>query len=80
MFTINTKLAAPFVILGALVALSYFSKVGWWTWAGLSLFIGIEFGAAKQTDIVNIGYIFWVIALILFVFGIVTMPWNYYWW
>jgi predicted membrane protein len=77
MFTINTKLAAPFAILGALVALSYFTKDGWWTWAGLIFLIGNKFGEAKQNEI---GYIFVVIALILFVLGIFTMPWNYYWW
>jgi hypothetical protein len=76
--TINTKLASPFVILGALVVLSYFTKDGWWTWAGLSILIAYIFGEAEFRDHNSFAYLFSFIALVLFVFGIFAMGWNYF--
>jgi hypothetical protein len=69
---IDVKLSTPFFILGASIALSYFSHVGWWSFTGLVFFFGLLTESKPLS-------IFWFIAsLVLLVISILRMGWVYF--
>jgi hypothetical protein len=77
--TINTKLSAIFVILGAFVVLSYFTHVAWWALTGLMLFLAVTAaGWDEQNHRLQIlGNILGLVGLVFFFVAIFRTGWVF---
>lgn len=68
---IEAKLSQPIVILGDYIAMSYFSHVGWWALAGISLIVGL----LTESNWLK----FWfTLSVIFFILSIWKMGWVYF--
>lgn len=77
--SINTKLSGIFVILGAFVVLSYFTRVAWWALTGLMLFLAVMAADWDENnhDLQILGNFFGFVSLVLFVVAIVRTGWVF---
>jgi len=68
---IDVKLSTPFFMLGASIALSYFSHVGWWSLTGLAFFFGLLTESKWST-------LWFILSAILFALSVWRMGWMYF--